>query len=210
MVDALVKRMESEDIYIPPFQREFIWTPLQSSRFIESLLFGTPVPGIFLSKDDDTKKLLVIDGQQRLRTLEYFYGGIFEASKKEFSLTGVQKRFEGLTYKRLSQVDRRQLNDAIIHATIIRSAPQEDDTAVHHIFERLNTAGTPLTHQEIRATIYLGEFNDLLEELNNDDNWRKVYGRKSKRRKDQEFILRFFALFYNLDSYSPPMRKFLK
>ena len=210
VVDALVKRMESDDIHIPPFQREFIWSQIQSSRFIESLLLGLPVPGIFLSKDDESRKLLVIDGQQRLRTLQYFYGGIFGASKKEFSLIGVQKRFEDLTYKKLSQEDRRQLNDSIIHATIIRQdAPQEDNTSVHHIFERLNTFGTPLTHQEIRATIYLGEFNDLLEVLNDNIDWRKVYGRKSKRRKDQEFILRFFALFYNLDKYSPPIRKFL-
>ena len=210
VVDSLVKRMEIKDIYIPEFQREFIWTQIQSSRFIESLLLGLPVPGIFLSKDEDTRKLLVIDGQQRLRTLEYFYGGIFGSSKKEFSLIGVQKRFEGLTYKTLSQEDRRQLNDSIIHATIIRQdSPQEDNTSVHHIFERLNTSGTPLTHQEIRATIYLGEFNDLLEELNNNPDWRNIYGRKSKRRKDQEFILRFFALLYNLENYSPPMRKFL-
>lgn len=210
VVDSLVKRIQTGDIYIPKFQREFIWTRKQSSRFIESLLLGLPVPGIFLSKDEDSRKLVVIDGQQRLRTLQFFYEGIFANTKKEFALVNVQKKFEDKTYKTLSPEDRRQLDDSIIHATIIRQeAPQEDNTSVHHIFERLNTSGTPLTHQEIRATMYLGEFNSLLEELNENIDWRNIYGRKSQRRKDQEFILRFFSLFYNFENYAPPMRVFL-
>lgn len=58
-VDGLVKRMEQGDIYVPAFQRHFVWPLKTSSRFIESLLLGLPVPGIFLSRDEDTKKLLV-------------------------------------------------------------------------------------------------------------------------------------------------------
>src|SRR5688572_798558 len=65
-VFGLVRRIQQGDIYIPPFQRKFIWNIKQSSRFIESLLLGLPIPSIFLSRDDDNK-LLVIDGQQRLR-----------------------------------------------------------------------------------------------------------------------------------------------
>jgi len=210
VVDMLVKRLKSNDILIPPFQREFIWNIKQSSRFIESLLLGLPVPGIFLSKDEDTKKLLVIDGQQRLRTLQYFYEGIFAFTGKEFSLINVQKNLKGKTYKSLEEVEKRQLDDSIIHATIIKQdKPSNDNTSVYHIFERLNTSGTPLTHQEIRATIYLGEFNNLLENLNKNDNWRNLYGKISNRRRDQEFILRFFALFYNRKAYAPPMRLFL-
>src|SRR2546427_13061892 len=75
--DSLVKRMSVGDIFLPPFQRGYVWSYTQACRFVESLLLGLPVPGIFLSKDDPTQKLLVIDGHQRLRTLEYFYDGIF-------------------------------------------------------------------------------------------------------------------------------------
>ena len=210
VVDSLVKRIKAQDIYIPSFQREFIWSPKQSSSFIESLLLGLPVPGIFLSKDEDTKKLVVIDGQQRLRSLEYFYEGFFPNSKKQFSLVGVQSKYEGKTYKALEPEDRRQLDDSIIHATIIRQeSPSEDNTSVYHIFQRLNTSGTPLTHQEIRSTIFLGEFNNLLEELNDNTNWRTIFGKKSLRKKDEEFILRFFALYFDYQNYSPPMRLFL-
>lgn len=210
VVDSLVKRIKSEDIYIPSFQRQFIWSPKQASSFIESLLLGLPVPGIFLSKDEDTKKLVVIDGQQRLRSLEYFYEGFFPTSYKQFTLIGVQKKYEGKSYKTLDPEDRRQLDDSIIHATIIRQeSPSQDNTSVYHIFQRLNTSGTPLTHQEIRSTIYLGEFNNLIEVLNENPNWRTIFGKKSLRKKDEEFILRFFALYFDYNNYSPPMRLFL-
>src|SRR5689334_10609266 len=64
-VDSLVQRMGRGDIYIPTFQRSYVWKINEASKFIESLLLGLPVPGIFLSVDTD-RKLVVIDGQQRL------------------------------------------------------------------------------------------------------------------------------------------------
>jgi len=207
-VDGLVKRMEKGDIQIPEFQRKFVWTHAQCSRFIESLLLGLPVPGIFLSKEPETQKLFVIDGQQRLMTLKCFYDGII--NEREFKLNGVNSEFEGLTYKTLKDEDRRRLDDSIIHATIVRQEePEEDQSSIYLVFERLNTGGTPLSSQEIRACIYHGPFNDLLRELNNNPSWRKIYGKESKRAKDQELILRFFALLYNIDSYKRPMKLFL-
>src|SRR5207249_4994213 len=72
-VDSLVQRIRDGSILIPSFQRGYVWTFVQASGFIESLLLGLPVPGIFLSRDEPTQRLLVIDGQQRLLTLRYFY-----------------------------------------------------------------------------------------------------------------------------------------
>src|SRR5713226_1188706 len=91
-VDGLVRRIKDGSIYVPSFQRAFVWSLKDASRFIESLLLGLPVPGIFLSKEEETQKLLVIDGQQRLRTLQYFYEGRLPDGSK-FALAGVQKNF---------------------------------------------------------------------------------------------------------------------
>ena len=210
-VDALVKRMESEDILIPPFQRNYIWNFKQASRFVESLLLGLPVPAIFFSKEDKTNKLLVIDGQQRLRTLEYFYKGDFKPEKREFALEGVQRDFEGKTYKTLSDDERRQLDNSLIHSIIVRQDdPSDDDnSSVYHIFERLNTGGRILTPQEIRASIYHGEFSKLLRDINENKYWREIFGPVNKYMRDQELILRFFALYYNLTNYEKPMKEFL-
>src|SRR5215208_4784195 len=44
-----LRRRLGNEILIPaPFQRKFVWTQRQASRFIESLLLGLPVPGIFV------------------------------------------------------------------------------------------------------------------------------------------------------------------
>src|SRR4051794_22550132 len=74
-VEGLVKRLGRNDILVPTFQRNYIWNIREASRFIESLLLGLPVPGIFLVREQLTNKLLVIDGQQRLKTLQFFFDG---------------------------------------------------------------------------------------------------------------------------------------
>jgi len=207
-VDSLVQRLERDVIFVPRFQRSYVWSHRMASRFIESLLLGLPVPGIFLSKEPETGKMLVIDGQQRLKTLQFFYQGVFEG--REFRLKEVQPQFEDRTYRTLEEEDRLRLSDSIIHATIVKQdEPTEDESSIFHIFERLNTGGMQLQPQEIRACIYYGDFNELLHELNEQSAWRSIYGRPSKRLKDQELILRFFALYFFLDRYERPIKEFL-
>ncbi|HWM93736.1 MAG TPA: DUF262 domain-containing protein [Thermoanaerobaculia bacterium] len=219
-VDGLVKRLEAGDVVIPTFdpeirvndqvggfQRQFVWTKPQCDKFIESLLLGFPVPGIFLVKQADGR-FLVLDGQQRLRTLQAFYKGILRG--KVFTLEDVQPRYRGRTYASLDDEDRRHLDDSIIHATIIRQEqPSEDQSSVYMIFERLNTGGTLLQPQEIRVALYQGQFVNLLRELNGFQPWRQLYGKISSSLKDQELILRFFAMFYWSEKYAAPMKEFL-
>ena len=141
-VEGLVKRLERHDIIVPPFQRSYVWNIKEASRFIESLLLGLPVPAVFLVRERESNKLLVIDGQQRLKTLQFFYKGYFnpiedpkkkiEDPKKEivFQLVEVQPRFKGLTYATLNDQDKIKLNDSLIHAIIIKQeSPKEDDTS---------------------------------------------------------------------------------
>jgi len=207
-VDGLVERLRRGDIDVPKFQREFVWPLPQASRFIESLLLGLPVPAIFLSKDSETQKLMVIDGQQRLKSLRFFYDGVLRG--REFRLHGVTKEFENLTYKDLEEGDRRRLDDAILHAIIVKQDdPANDDSSVYMVFERLNTTSTALSPQEIRACVYHGSFNDYLDAANENRDWRSIFGKRSARQKDRELLLRFFALFYELESYSRPMKLFL-
>src|SRR4051812_16231795 len=63
-VDGLVKRLDRGDVFVPEFQRGFVWSHKQASSFVESLLLGLPVPGVFLYKEPETQKLMVVDGQQ--------------------------------------------------------------------------------------------------------------------------------------------------
>lgn len=208
-VEGLVRRISRQDIYVPTFQRRRVWSIRQASRFVESLLLGLPVPGIFLSKDGESRHL-VIDGQQRLRSLEDFYNGIFEPTGKRFNLTGLKSPFNGLTYKDLAPEDKRRLDDSIIHATIIRQDyPDDGNSSVYFVFERLNTGGTQLQPQEIRAALYDGSFNNVITELNKNPDWRALFGPLHSRRRDQELILRFLALHFQSGDYQKPMKEFL-
>ncbi|MGB6875291.1 MAG: DUF262 domain-containing protein [Candidatus Acidiferrales bacterium] len=210
-VDGLVKRMRDGSVYVPEFQRGFVWDVKDASRFVESLLLGLPVPSIFLSKEADTGKLLVVDGQQRLLSLRYFYDGIWEPNKREFSLRGVDPTFEGRTYKKLREEDRRRLDDAILHVTIFKQdEPSEDLSGIYQVFERLNSGGKKLTPQEIRSAVHhSGGMRKLLEELNANRDWRAIYGQEDGRMRDQELVLRFLAFYYESDGYKSPLVSFL-
>jgi hypothetical protein len=214
-VEGLVKRLNRGDIFIPPFQRDYVWTQKEASRFVESLLLGLPVPGVFMAREAATNKLLVIDGQQRLKSLQFFYGGYFnpqarDKTQRVFKLSKVQPKFEGRTYLTLDEQDRVKLNDAIIHATIVKQeSPEGDDTSVYYIFERLNYGGRKLTPQEIRMAIYHGSLIDAITELNDYAVWREIYGPPSSRLKDHELILRFLAFAVNADKYERPMTEFI-
>jgi hypothetical protein len=213
-VEGLVKRLNRGDIVIPGFQRNYVWTQKEASKFIESLLLGLPVPAIFLVREREDNKLLVIDGQQRLKTLQFFYNGYFNPRKESekntvFKLIDVQPQFEGLTYTDLTDKDKIRLNDSLIHAIIIKQeSPENDDTSIYYIFDRLNSQGRRLTPQEIRTAIYYGRLIDEIKNINDYATWRRVYGPVNARLKDQELILRFFALKY-WESYEEPMNEFL-
>ena len=102
------------------------------------------------------------------------------------------------------------MDDSIVHATIVKQeAPDNENTSIYHVFERLNNGGKKLTPQEIRTAIYYGQLNDLIEELNNYKDWRDMFGPENARLKDKELILRFFAVLNRADKYSKPMVEFL-
>lgn len=211
-VETLVSRLKRGELIIPPFQRGYVWTLKEASRFVESLLFGLPIPSVFVSVEPETERRLVVDGRQRLSTLLYFYDGTWPATKREFAIkgTGEHGRFEGKTYKTLSDADRRKLDYAKLSVGEIKQEqPSGDDSSIYHVFERLNTSGVTLTAQEIRTAVYHGAFCDLLRELNRNKAWRDIYGAENKYMKDQELILRFLAFYYSAEKYKAPMKDFL-
>ena len=207
--ELLVNKLRREQIFIPSFQRRYVWDEKKASRFIESLLLGLPVPGIFLSQESETNRLLIVDGQQRLMSLYKFYEGRFDENKV-FKLKGVAKDFEGKTYKELKQSDRFRLDDSTLHATVIKQdKPTEDDSSIYMVFERLNTGGMPLQAQEIRACIYYGSFNDLLSKLIKNTLWRSLFSKENPRMKEQELILRYFTFLYESDNYKKGFKTFM-
>lgn len=210
-LQGLFDKWNQEEIEIPIFQRSYVWTISQASKLIESFLLGLPVPGIFLYKQRDNQKLLVVDGQQRLKTVFGYFSNQFPDSKKKFFLRDVHPQWIGKSYSDLDDADKRRLRDAVLRATVIEQLDPEDNTSIFHIFHRLNTGGTPLTMQEVRNCIYRGPFNELLKKLNLNKEYREIIGlpKPDKRMRDIELILRFIALCHSYRNYRKPMKDFL-
>lgn len=218
-VEGLVRRLNRGDIVIPNFgiddetletagfQRDFVWTRPQMDRFVESLLLEYPIPGIFLVQQSD-RRYLVLDGQQRLRTLAAYYKGVHEG--KEFRLRNVSNRFLGLRYEDLDDTTRRKLDNSFIPATIVQTDGSPDSLeAVYQVFERLNSGGTQLTPHEIRVALYAGPIIEFVSTLNTLEEWRELYGGRSKRLRDQELVLRIISLYVSPGTYKRPLKGFL-
>ena len=217
-LSVLWQMYKQGNITIPLFQRGFVWTQKQASALIESFLMGLPVPSIFFYIDNENKNL-VIDGQQRLMSVFYFFEGYFgqeneKGKRQTFRLTGLNKKspYYNLKFEEMEDEDKRKLEMTVLRAINIRQlSPKNDDSCMYHIFERLNTGGTPLTSQEIRNCVYRGEFLDALMVLNKDENWRTILGKKlpDKHLTDVELMVRAFGLRFMLNDYEKPMKSFM-
>lgn len=204
-----IDKDDAGQLQIPPFQRNYVWDQSKASKLIESFLLGLPVPGVFLYKERNTNKLLVIDGQQRIKSAIQFFRGYFE--DRVFRLKNVHPRWEGKNYQDLDEADQFQLNDAVLRATVIQQLDPNDDSSVYQIFERLNTGGVNLNPMEVRKCVYFGDFYRSLEALNVERNWRRLLGKPlpDKRLRDVELILRVTALWKTWRTYEKPMKRFL-
>jgi len=217
-LSVLSEMWKNGDIIIPEFQRSFVWNISQSSLLIESFLLGLPVPQVFFYVDEDNKNL-VIDGQQRLLSVVYFLDGFFgsesiHGKQQVFRLSGLDERspYAKKRFVDLDEGSQRKLKNAVLRAINIRQLnPKGEHTSVYHIFERLNTGGTPLKPQEIRNCVFRGGFASLLKELNADSNWRRILGKSTfdKHQKDVELLLRVFALTQSWEKYEKPMKEYL-
>ena len=102
---------------------------------------------------------------------------------------------------------RRYLRTVVVR----QNKPDNNSSSMFEIFNRLNTGGTPLNHQEIRASLYYCDFYEMLVQLNNEVKWREVLGKPTQdlHCTDIELILRSLALLQDGEDYSPKMVSFL-
>jgi uncharacterized protein DUF262 len=73
---TLIDQLGRGNIKLDPiFQRRDAWNAARKSRFIESIILGLPIPQLVLAEaKDDRGSFLVIDGKQRLLSLQQFAG----------------------------------------------------------------------------------------------------------------------------------------
>lgn len=193
----------------PNYQRKYVATPAIASRLIESVLMDVPIPVIYLAEEKDSS-YSVIDGQQRLTSFLSFLNGHFPDGN-EFKLTGlkVYKELNKKTFKELSKEQQTKIRTTTLHTIIIKKESNED--IKFEIFERLNTGSIKLNEDEIRNTVYRGNYINLLAELENDKTFHELIQNDNakKRMLYRSMILRFFALSEKTHlNYKPSMKQF--
>lgn len=203
-VITIYNRLKKGKYYIPSFQRDYVWKIPQASKLIESIVMGLPIPSIFMAKDEGRgENYYIIDGQQRLKSIEKFYDG-------EFALKNVIAELDGRKYDDLEEKYRDRIDEYAIQLIIIKQEkPDDTNDSIYKIFERINTEGTKLYPQEIRSSSYHGKFNELLHAYAEDERWTNFIKMKNSRKSHEELILRFFALYFDIDNYKAPMKHFL-
>ncbi|WP_405143853.1 DUF262 domain-containing protein [Sphaerisporangium sp. NBC_01403] len=120
-------------------------------------------------------------------------------------------KFSGLTYSTLGQYKRRFDLRTIRNIIVKQVSPNNDDSSMFEMFNRLNTGGVNLNPQEIRASLYHSKFFDALFHLNQEPKWRELLGSPDpdSRMKDIEVILRSLALREGTEKYAGSMTAFV-
>ncbi|HXH24978.1 MAG TPA: DUF262 domain-containing protein [Vicinamibacterales bacterium] len=92
-VNEALLSIAKQDLVLPEFQREYVWTKEQAKQLVVSLLRGYPVGGLLIWKTDSPPELknvaklpdklgtvmVLLDGQQRLTTLHMLLTGTIPA-----------------------------------------------------------------------------------------------------------------------------------
>lgn len=202
-MDTCLRRLEQGTIILnPDFQRNEVWTMDKKCRLIESLMLKIPIPMFYVSADEKGN-FYVVDGLQRLSTIRSFVlGDTFLATKNPalkgngFELENLEfwgKQYNGTNFNGLPINIQNRIVETGFTFTIINPGTPEE--VKRNIFKRINTGGEPLTPQEIRHALYIGESTKLLLKLSKKEEFLKATGNsvKSNRMMDRELILRFLS-----------------
>lgn len=127
------KTEEEAEIYVPNICWGWDeWTEVKQSKFVESVLIGAPLANIVLGDEENTARLEVIDGKQRLNALSSFID-----NKLTLVEMNILKELNGTTYKDLHPPRQRRFNRTTFRVVILD--PSVDKEMREHIKECMSS-----------------------------------------------------------------------
>lgn len=180
----------------PDFQRRFVWTHEHQEEFLDTIIRGFPFPEIYVCRGDvDIVNLTttqhVIDGQQRLTTIQLYIDG---KNEKPFSKI---PSFAALT--------ESQKKEFLSYKLVMRDLGDVDDALIREIFRRINLTKFKLEDVEIHNAVYDGDFIQAAKQLLASIDLRTYdvfHESEFTRMADLHFILLVMATLEN-DGYFP-------
>ncbi len=195
---TLVEGVNDNLYVIPKYQRKYRWTREQVVSLVESLICGLPIPPIYTCRNEKNQ-LEILDGQQRVMSLFFYYIGHYlnkkknssinfselvtgkdsfkEALMSQFQLEELHIRLEGngnksvsVDYDMLPLEIKRNVDYTSITIIEIRiDNKKQQPQILRQIFANLNKGGSLLSQQEQRNGIFACNFYDMLQDLNRHD-----------------------------------------
>lgn len=169
----------------PDFQRNPVWLQNQKEYLLETVLLELPMPEIYmvnriLPSGDST--YIVVDGQQRLRTILEFVTG-------ELYIKNPLERFPFLrTFTDLNDQEKQKFWR---YPIVVRDLEDSTDDEIRNLFQRLNKYSAVLNDQELRNAKFKGQFLKTVQQLSSNDFWTSagIFSANDFRRMiDLEFI----------------------
>lgn len=200
-IEILVKKYlddiekDENELFVPEYQREFVWDDIRQSRLIESITLGLPIPIIFVAETSSSGRLEIVDGSQRIRTLAAFM-------TNELRLTGLEKLTEmnDISFEDIPLSRQRKIKNTAIRMIVLSESTTEQ--VKNDLFERINRGSDLLRNMEKRKGIYRGSFTEFIyNECAKNPLITKLAPLSrtvENRQEHEELILRFFAF---VDSY---------
>jgi hypothetical protein len=170
----------------PDYQRGYVWDNRRASLLIDSIMRGFPIPPIYGHLEHMTGVCAIVDGKQRLMSIQRFLNNEFALILDEPS--EITDRY----FEQFTKSQQRILNNASLTFIKLRG----DKPSAMEAFRRLNVSNVTLTPQELRNCIFAGPFNDCVKTLANDKIFREFASRyRIKGRMGcEETIVRFLAM----------------
>lgn len=154
-VENVMSRYRDRELFIPPYQRDADqWDDTKKSIFIESVLNRLTIPAFYLANNESNPEVFeVVDGQQRLTTLNAFFTNQFTLlGSDECPYYGNSAHYAGKRYKDLAENWQRTFRR--YNLTLVSLPPNMELSLRLEIFRRINEGGTPLSGQDIRLSYY--------------------------------------------------------
>ncbi|EAV6407883.1 DUF262 domain-containing protein [Salmonella enterica] len=204
---------DTNELFVPDYQRDFVWSEKRQSRLIESLILGFPIPYIFtadvLSEDPELDgRIEIVDGSQRVRTIHAFIHNklTLQDLKSLSSLNGFN--FQDLPLSRQRRFMR-------IPVRVIELSSKCNEETRRDLFERINSGSDILKDMEVRKGSELGSttlYTQVIKPCSAIPQFKELAPlseAKEKRDERLEFTLRFFAYLDNYQKFDHSVRDFL-
>src|ERR1022692_3673074 len=118
-VEMLALKVRDGTYVVPAYQRKFTWEEPRKWKFIESVIMSLPIPFLFFWQMPEGG-LEIVDGSQRLRTLEEFILGDLRLGDLQ-QLTDVS----GFTFKELPRSRQLKIMNRSIRGIILNEHADE-------------------------------------------------------------------------------------